>query len=323
MEPLQDGQIKTAGELRRSAEFSRRRLKTERYACENLIQHSEYSWPGDFEGRTLLAKVSIARTLGLPVDFDAELNVIAGNVNEDGYFGARFDGETMNEQQISGNSWLMRGLCEYVLLNGDRRAEDLLRRMTESWLLRIQPFYERYPVQDEARAEGVKGEAIGALYAGVADGWRLSTDTGCAFIALDGITQVAEVLNERQLNPLIETMIASFLRIDKVGLKCQTHATLSATRGIVRYFERTKRKEYLATAVATERTACPSTMPTTTGLTVRNGRSPARLSTRSAFRCRCFGTRPSFATPRTPTAFSGTRSSSRSAATAVSAVTPV
>ena len=248
MNQLKDGQISTAGEIRRFAEFSQKRLNTDRYSCENMIQHSDYSWPGDFEGRTLLAKVSLARTLGISADFDAEWKAIAENANSEGYFGAVFDGETMNEQQLSGNSWLMRALCEYYLLSGNRRAEDLLRRMTENWLLRLQPFYERYPIQDGAREEGTKGEAIGALYTNVVNGWKLSTDTGCAFIALDGITQVAQVLGEKRLYPLIETMIARFLQIDKVGLRCQTHATLSATRGILRYYELTGRKEYLAAA---------------------------------------------------------------------------
>ena len=248
MNQLKDEQIRTAGEIRRRAEFSQSRLHTDPYACKNFIQHSEYSWPGDFEGRTLLAKVSLARTLGTSEDFGDELNAIAENANADGYFGAVFDGATMNEQQLSGNSWLMRGLCESYLLNGNRTAEELLRRMTESWLLRLQPFYQKYPIQNEARADGTKGEAIGALYANAVNGWKLSTDTGCAFIALDGITQVAQVLGEKRLYPLIETMIARFLQIDKVGLRCQTHATLSATRGILRYYELTGRREYLAAA---------------------------------------------------------------------------
>ena len=69
MNQLKDGQISTAGEIRRFAEFSQKRLNTDRYSCENMIQHSDYSWPGDFEGRTLLAKVSLARTLGISASY--------------------------------------------------------------------------------------------------------------------------------------------------------------------------------------------------------------------------------------------------------------
>ena len=79
MNQLKDEQIRTAGEIRRRAEFSQSRLHTDPYACKNFIQHSEYSWPGDFEGRTLLAKVSLARTLGTSEDFGDELNAIAEN----------------------------------------------------------------------------------------------------------------------------------------------------------------------------------------------------------------------------------------------------
>lgn len=40
-------------------------------------------------------------------------------------------------------------------------------------------------------------------------------------------------------------MIDKFMSIDKVGAHCQTHATLSAARGIMRYYEKTKEPGYL------------------------------------------------------------------------------
>jgi hypothetical protein len=78
------------------------------------------------------------------------------------------------------------------------------------------------------------------------NGWILSTDIGCAFIALDGLTHAYKILREPELKDLIEIIIEKFLKIDKLSNKFQTHATLTATRGIFRFYEIMKDKKYLS-----------------------------------------------------------------------------
>src|SRR5690606_15790318 len=70
--------------------------------------------------------------------------------------------------------------------------------------------------------------------------WHLSSDVGCAFIMLDGVTHAYEITRDERLLELIWTMINKFEELDLIANNCQTHATLSATRGIMRFYELTK-----------------------------------------------------------------------------------
>ena len=238
--------ISPRGELEKRLLKSSERMHTEYYDKKHFIQDNEYSWPGDFEGRTLLALACLARALKTDEGLDELLSLAAENVNEDMYFGKLFDGKIVNEQQLSGNSWYLRALAEIWEVNKSEFALESIRKISDRFLARLIPFYEAYPASGACRKDKNKGEAIGALYAKPVNGWLLSTDTGCAFIALDGITHAYKLYPDRQLKNLIELMIEKFMSIDVVGLRCQTHATLSATRGIMRYYEISGNQKYLA-----------------------------------------------------------------------------
>ena len=83
----------------------------------------------------------------------------------------------------------------------------------------------------------------------VLNGWKLSSDTGCAFIAMDGISAVYEITRDAALKELLNVMLRRFLEIDKLALRTQTHASLSAARGILRLYECTKDDRCLQQAV--------------------------------------------------------------------------
>jgi hypothetical protein len=68
-----------------------------------------------------------------------------------------------------------------------------------------------------------------------AEGWRLSTDVGCDFLLLDGLTHAWKLLDLPDLRELIEEMITRFLEMDLVAVRAQTHATLSALRALLRF----------------------------------------------------------------------------------------
>ena len=83
----------------------------------------------------------------------------------------------------------------------------------------------------------------------IVNGWLLSSDVGCAFIMLDGITQVYEVTKNVMLLPVIEEMLNKFSDIDYLQYNCQTHAVLSGTRGVLRFYKLTKNERWLRLAV--------------------------------------------------------------------------
>ena len=64
---------------------------------------------------------------------------------------------------------------------------------------------------------------------------------------LDGITAIYEVYPDQKLKDVIELMINIFLKINYLKLECQTHATLSCTRGIIRYSK--YNNKYLKSAI--------------------------------------------------------------------------
>ena len=75
-------------------------------------------WPGDWQGRTILALASLYRAedgerekQNILHQLDDILDSLDEHTNEDGYFGELFDENSVNEQQLSGNSWFLRGLC--------------------------------------------------------------------------------------------------------------------------------------------------------------------------------------------------------------------
>ena len=73
----------------------------------------------------------------------------------------------------------------------------------------------------------------------------MSSDVGCAFISMDGISAAYEMLGWEELLSLFKSMGEKFKTVDFDGTRYQTHATLSALRGIVRMYRITQNKAYL------------------------------------------------------------------------------
>ena len=73
---------------------------------------------------------------------------------------------------------------------------------------------------------------------------------------LTGLTQYYELTGDSRVGELVDEMFDTFTKIDFVGAHMQTHASLTATRGILRYYNTTKRPELLEFAKAAVRTVC-------------------------------------------------------------------
>ncbi|MFC5405173.1 hypothetical protein [Cohnella soli] len=236
-------EIKVYGDMYERAILNYDRLETEEYRCPRVFREGGYSWPGDWEGRTILALVMLAQSTGREPLYLAEImKWLPERLNAKGYFGTIHGEGLADEQQLSGHSWLLRAMAEHHLWKGDDASLRVLEDVVRHLLLPVRGLYNRYPIEAEARVTEkgeFGGEAIGSLLEGRAGEWYLSTDVGCAFILLDGATHAYQLLKWPELAELIEEMIANFRRIDLAGLSFQTHATLSALRGILRHYDTT------------------------------------------------------------------------------------
>jgi len=244
-EPIGFERIRIGGDPAFRANLNFDRLETDIYQPEQVLHaDTAHSWPGDWVGRTILGLALISRaTRRRPRYLDQILAGLPGCLNEKGYLGPVYPEGVMNEQQLSGHGWLLRGLAEHYLATGDRTSLDMLARMVDGLLSPARGRYEAYPIEPEKRA--YTGGYAGSLIEGAVDGWHLSTDIGCAFIMIDAAVQAMELLDRPDLKDLIEEMVARFLQMDVVAIRAQTHSTLTALRGILRYYELERRPELL------------------------------------------------------------------------------
>ncbi|UVI33713.1 beta-L-arabinofuranosidase domain-containing protein [Paenibacillus spongiae] len=230
--------LKIEGTAYKRAMLSFDRMESEPYEPDAVFKEASYDWPGDWEGRSILALVLLAQaTHREPVHLAEIMRRLPSRLNEKGFFGPVYAAGTIDEQQLSGNSWFLRSMAEHYLWKKDAFSLSVVENMTEYLLLPARGYYADYPVLPEQRV--FEGEAIGELQKEKVGAWRLSTDIGCAFIMLDGATQAYQILKRPELGELIDEMIAKFMTIDLSGLSFQTHATLSATRGLLRHYETT------------------------------------------------------------------------------------
>ncbi|HBQ64380.1 MAG TPA: hypothetical protein DD727_05575 [Clostridiales bacterium] len=181
-----------------------------------------------------------------PIYLKEILARLPGHLNEKGYMGRVLEEGVFDEQQMAGNSWLLRALIEYWLWKKDDRILAMIRKLVQNLILPLQGHGFGYPSRPEERI--YDGESIGHLAQNRVRNWHLSSDIGCLFILLDGASHAYEILRDPELGAVLEKMILKFSTIDLVGLSFQIHATLSALRGILRYYECTEKQTVLELA---------------------------------------------------------------------------
>ena len=241
---MKAGEFALRGELAHRVGRSMSRLEDEPFTPEKIFADESLNggWPGDWEGRAMLADALLSRLTGRE---SAHLERFFQQMvlNELGYRGAAVYPKA-DEQQLSGHNWLLRALLEIWDWKGDARALDMARTIVENLYLPLRGHYQKYPIDLAQRK-------VGGSYAGERDGlerggWITSTDIGCAFMSLDGLSQYYQMFGDGRVRELLDEMIAVFSGIDLVGLKMQTHATLSAARGVLRLYQATGEAELLA-----------------------------------------------------------------------------
>lgn len=211
-----------------------------------VFKPADYAWPGDNEGRTLLAWTLLERATGRRA---AHAETLVARLdeftNDDGYFGPLVDAASIDEQQLAGHGWLLRALCERWESTGDGRALDRLGRIAEALARATRGAYRDYPIRaaDRIHGSGVVGEPSQIL-----GRWKLSSDIGCVFIFLDGLAHAAWILDRPLLDEVVEEIISRFLEVRIVDIQAQTHATLTGVRALLRWHSRTGRRDLLVHA---------------------------------------------------------------------------
>ena len=219
----------------------RRLAEGDYYSLEKIFSPKEYSWQGDKEGRALLAFVSHYKISGKMIPcMEGMLEKMPQMLNRDGYFGV-IDPNLIHEQQLSGHSWLLRGLCEHYEVFCDAFSREAITRITENLYLPKSGRFASYPIdRDKRDSGGVSGSDVGVI-----DGWCLSSDIGCAFTSIDGLSHAYCVTGDARIKRLVDEMITVYRAIDKVALRAQTHCTLTTARGMLRMYRKTGEAGYL------------------------------------------------------------------------------
>jgi len=197
------------------------------------VVYEDKDWPGDFVGRTILGLTMDSEALHTQTPLLEDiLNGLLFQFNVNGYLGPIYD-PVINEQTLSGHGWLLRGLCQYYKWTSNEKVMPIIRSVAENLFVAGKGRYAEYPISKETRTTD-GGQASGSI-AGQAENWMLSTDIGCVFIGMAGLIDAYELIPEPQIKETIDEMIARFLEVDLAGIKAQTHATLSALRGLIKY----------------------------------------------------------------------------------------
>lgn len=210
------------------------------YQIDQVFAPAEYDWPGDKEGRALLAFASHVKMTGKVVPcLLPMLAQLDEKTNGQDFFGPPA-GDIIFEQQLSGHSWYLRGLCEVYQLYGGEANLRRLKNTFEGLFLPTAGHYASYPVQRPETEGGVGGHS-GLIW----QGWNLSSDVGCAFMPIDGLSHYYVITKDARALALLDEMIDAYVAIDKEALKVQTHCTLTAARGMLRLYEATATQKYL------------------------------------------------------------------------------
>ena len=247
LRPVSFDQVNIKGELYQRAMKNFDRLESDIYYPENVFpkRHHETSagWPGDKEGRTILGLVLEAQaTHRTPLYLDEMIRILPEKLNKKGYLGP-VQGDTIDEQQLSGHGWLLRGLCEYYLWKKDAKVKTYIEGIINNLALPTKGHHKDYPISPAERLGGTGG--MSGTSTSVVNNWKLSSDVGCDFIFMDGVVQAYGLFPSAALKTLIDEMMSRFYEMDLIGIKAQTHATLTGLRAALRYYEITGHKELL------------------------------------------------------------------------------
>lgn len=245
MESIDIGKVTLEGELRCRAlkNFARLHDRIYRPGVAGLAPCCCVGWPGDWEGRTMLALVLGEETLHTKAAYlDKLIEWIYQLMNDEGYRSEpndKLDLNDINEQMHSAQNWMMRAFMEYYRITGEKKYLDTVKVMLKKLYLPIKDHLIHYPKSASDR-QAASDKAVIGHTAGSFREWRLSSDTGCIFMSFDALGQAWSMIDEEPLHSeigaLIDALLNEFRHMDYVRAGLQTHATLTCMRGVMRIY---------------------------------------------------------------------------------------
>lgn len=221
------------------------RLCEREYQIDTIFKPITELWPGDWEGRALLAFCNIYLLTGKKTPaLEKFFEEYPKHCNAEGFLGEAFRADDVNEQQLSGHGWLLDGLVAYYRIFKEECALQTAKAVVENLFLRIEDEIDSYPIDRNVDNDG----AVSGHIEGKIGNWRTSTDIGCAFISMDGLSEYYTLTKDARVKNLLDRMAKKFLSIDKLAIKAQTHATLTATRALLNLYAATREESYLRSA---------------------------------------------------------------------------
>lgn len=228
-------------------EKSFNRLCEAEYKADFVFRPASYSWQGDWEGRAILAYCNLYEITGKkPTDFDKVMELLPEKMNEEGFIGPVFNDNEVDEQQIAGHSWVLCGLVEYYKLFKDEKVLQMAKTLFYNMYMRVLPHIKDYPLDREQVNEG---GVSGSLTGKVINGWKLSSDVGCAFHNIDGVARYYALTKDENAKLYLDTAIAKFFEFDRRKARAQTHTTMTGARGMYILYTATGDKKYLDMAI--------------------------------------------------------------------------
>ncbi len=225
------------------AELHFNRLHRPPYDMDHVFDGNP-GWPGDREGRAMLAFLCHYAMSGRKIPaLDGMMRDLPERTNRRLFFGETPGGAWADEQQLSGHNWYLRALVMHHAIFGDAFSLRAAKSCFQHLFLSSLPLYDRYPLERE-QCGGVDGHILKEL-----NGWRLSSDVGCAFMCADGVARYYALTKDADAKPFLETLFRQFLDADMVASGFQTHTSLTCLRGMLCFYETTGEGRYLAAVI--------------------------------------------------------------------------
>lgn len=234
--PFED--VTPDGLLKDRAELAFHHLQEDYFQWDSISCVNFEPFPGDAIGRTINGLTLLSRALHQPAPANLQdiMRRVPAVANSDGYLGPKLPESRANEDVLAGHNGYACGLAEYALWTKDPVATESLKCMVPNLFV---------PVRDAIACYRDTSDAAAKV------NWHLSGgDIGQLFLILDGMTRAYALAPSPEFRATIETAIDRYRKLDLVGISAQTHAMLSATTGILRWYEMQHRPEDLAFAEA-------------------------------------------------------------------------